>query len=149
MRAPKRKTIAGRVYQVVPLPTGQGLALLVLITKHMARGLENVPSLAALAAHAGSALADVLTNLDEANVARLVRELTEGTMVEPTPEGTGAKLVPLAGISEDLYAGNFAELAQFVAFGLEVNYGSFLGVIKAATAKAPAAAPAASGAAST
>lgn len=144
MREPQTIVLAGRTYSVTPLPAGKGLAILTLLTKTLARGLENVPSLAELATYAGTALADVAGHLEEAHVDRLCRTLTESAMFEIAP-GTG-RMVPLKDHFEHHFAGNYGELGEFLRFALEVNYGSFLGVIRSAAANAPA--PSASPAAS-
>lgn len=144
MREPQDKVINGRNYRITPLGASKGLGILTLLTKHIARGLESVPSLAALAEHAGTALADVASNLDEAHVDRLCKTLAESAQVEPTPGSEN--LVPLASCYENHFAGNYGELVAFVAFALEVNFGSFLDLIKTTMAtRAPA--PAASAAA--
>lgn len=125
MREPVDTTIRGRRYRVVPLPTGKGLGILTLLTKTMARGLENVPSLADLARVSGSALADVLTNLREEDVERVAHAMRDATQCAPAP-GDDTKLVPLASIYDTVFAANYREWLDWMRFALQVNYG-FLG----------------------
>lgn len=142
MREPQEKTINGRTYRVTPLAAGQGLGLLTLITKHIARGLENVTSLAALTEQAGKAIADVAAHLDEAHVDRLCKTLAGSAVFEVEP-GSG-KFVPLSAHFDNHFAAAYGELAQFLAFALEANYGSFFAMAQGAMAARAPAAPGAS-----
>lgn len=145
MRSPEQTTIGEHAYRVAPMPAGKGLAMLTLMARVIGPAFQNVETLAAIGGAEGQLIADVCARLEEDQVARLHAAFAEHTLVEKSPGK--ADFVPLAGVFDLHFAGDYEALFDWLRFAFRVNFGPFVSALKrrAAEASAAAAAPAASG----
>lgn len=126
------REIDGTAYQVSQFGATQGRKILARLAKALG------PALAALVAGAPEgAKADAAVS--RANIGEAIRALCEGLREEDLDLLTSALVektmvrvdadsdawVPLKGVFDAHFAGRYAALLGWIAFGLEVNYGDF------------------------
>lgn len=130
----KEKTIGAYKYRVTPMGVGKGKALLVRLIRLM--GPSIAEAVRAVAADGGSvskmsigvlapSIGDVCERLNDDDLAFAV-----GTLAEETELSEGGGFAKLAPLVEYHFRGAYDELFQWLAFALEVNYGSFLAVAR-------------------
>jgi hypothetical protein len=130
-------TINGNTYEVTQLPYTLGQRLLMRLIKTLgpafADALAQAPdvdpgtdlmsvNITQLAPAIGAAVRAVTSQLSEADLDFAVATLAEYSKIK---RPTDSMSVPLKGEMEFHYAGNYAELAQWLGFALKVNYGGF------------------------
>lgn len=125
-------TIGEHCYRVRMLGGSDASAAMVKIAKAASVGLKG----ASLATDAGegamvlSGIADIVTNLPEADVQALAKQFAACTRVGGGAYGTTEPLVQLAKVYDEHFAGNMSEWLAWIAFCVEVNFADFLGLLK-------------------
>ena len=126
MRAPVDVTIDGRRFEITPMGAFRGLAVVERIGKVLAPavgklaagGPEGEGGKDALDALAES-LASLADRLDGATLEWLCRELANDTLCQTEQGG----MVPLKGVFDRYFAGEYALLMAWAKAALEVNFG--------------------------
>ncbi len=124
----ERRTIGEHEYEVTQLPSSKGRRLLVRLFKVLgpafgeltAGGAKNVDEVdsGALA----RAIQELALRITSDDLEDVVQELARTTRIR-----MGDKEPELASVMELHFAGRYDELIRWLAFALEVNYGSFFG----------------------
>jgi len=124
----KEKLIGKNTYKVTQLGAVTGRKVFAKLM-----GLVG-PAMAVAAGEGGveKALASLFSGLDDANMDYFCDQFAPNTMVS-----TGGKLFKLSDIFDLHFAGNYGELASWLLFSLEVNFGDFLDVLKSRVVNAP------------
>ena len=117
------RKIGDTAYRVTQLQAVKGRKLLVKLLKALGPAAEAITD--AQSGNVGALLAKLTENLDET----LVDELCDVFAASTEYELASGKWVGLgeAGIFGLHFAGKYGEMAKWLAFAVEVNYGSFLG----------------------
>lgn len=129
----QEREIDGHRYQVTQLGATQGRKLLTRLAKALGPALAALvagspsdPKAAAPAAsreNVGAAIKALAENLREEDLEAVIAALADRTMVQTDP--TTDAWVPLKGVFDAHFAGRYAAMFGWVAFGLEVNFGDF------------------------
>jgi hypothetical protein len=130
----EKTTINGTGYKVTQLPYKLGHKLLLRLYKvagpaladtfaHAPEGSLAEVQVRDVAPALAAALKGLAEQLHEADFDFAVETLAEYTQISSEPD----KWIPLKSQMEFHFAGNYAELFQWLGFALKVNYGGFIG----------------------
>ena len=126
MRDAEVRDIAGRTFEVTPLPAGKGVKLMLRIGKVLGplAGLVGQP--AELTSAVSEVAAEVLARASEDDLEAIYRPLAESTLVHRTgPQGQAMK-PRLVDIFDVEFAADYAALFQWLRMALEVNFGPLM-----------------------
>jgi hypothetical protein len=121
MRPPQTKTISGTKYTVTPLETSTGLKMLTRLLRILGPSVKDIRSFGDLKAMALVAFGSLAERLEDADVEAIVQTLAASTKVGNDPK----KQPALSTIFELHFSGDYLPLFQWLAFALEVNFGTF------------------------
>lgn len=126
MRDAEVRDIAGRTFEVTPLPAGKGFALMLRIGKLLGPLAGLVGDTRATMEAAGPIVAEVLERATEEDIAGLYRPLAECTVVHIQGPGGETRKPKLSEVFDVTFAGDYPALFQWLVFALEVNFGPFM-----------------------
>lgn len=117
MREPDVVDIEGVTYEIRPVPTTKGLALMALLTDVLGESLAAVVATGQDAA--AKVIPQVLAKIDEAKLARVCQLFAAGTTVVQSP----AFKPPLESVFDEHFAGRYKALFLWLRASFEVNFG--------------------------
>lgn len=123
MREAEVRDIAGKAYEVTPCPAGVGLKLMLRLGKVLGPVAGLVGNREELEAMAGAVVAEVLERASEEDLEAIWRPLAAHTQVTTSGPGGEVRRPKLAEVFDVWFAGDYAALAQWLMFALEVNFG--------------------------
>ena len=123
MRKTEKKTLGERTYIVTQMGGVQGRKVLMRFLQ-VAGG-----ALGALTGKGGKAqmqegIKSLVEGLSEENTEYFFNAFTEGTQVQL--DATHTVLLSNPGMFDDLFAGNYVEMMEWLVFSFQVNFGHFL-----------------------
>lgn len=128
MRDPHEKIIGSHTYCVTPLPAGLGMKVLARIAKALGPAIGRVATVNdALGSAVGLGLSAAIETLDPADLDATCRDFAKYTTVSTASGG----MVPLDKCFDLHFAGEYLELAEWLAFCGEVNFAPLLEGLKA------------------
>ncbi len=136
MRPPQTKEISGTKYTVTPLATSAGLKMLTLLLRVLGPSVKDIKSFGDMKTAVLAGIGSLAERLEDVDVQTIVHTLAGSTKVGTDPN----KQPLLSAVFELHFAGDYLPLFQWLAFALEVNFGSFFRelVAKGEIAEAPA-----------
>jgi hypothetical protein len=130
----EKKRIGRFEYEVKQLGAIAGRDLLVRLAKTLGPALGMVLNGKASLAHAGAALAVAAEHLDPAELEHFCDVLGRSSSVYVQEGGKSVVKTLDLGFQELHFAGEYAEMFEWLGFALEVNFGNFIAAVKARAA---------------
>lgn len=131
MRQAQRRKLGEHMYEVMPLPAGKALVLSARLGKLLGGAVGKLSAAQSggdMIEAIGEAFSGLAEKLDPDDFVSLVRAVTEGSRVEPSP----GKSLLVSDVFDEHFSGRLDELFGLVKFALEVNYGPLDSVLRGA-----------------